>query len=67
MTPRYIQTGRLLYKSLLGGAVGGTGVTVDSGPGGNSLLAGAVVGATAERHSDHAAGEGHKDGMVVPV
>lgn len=42
-------------------------MTVHSGSGGNSLLAGAVVGAAAERHSDHAAGEGHKDGMVVTV
>lgn len=43
------------------------GATVEPGLGGNSLLAGAVVGAAAERHSDHAAGEGHEDGMVVPV
>lgn len=45
----------------------GRGATVEAGLGGNSLLAGAVVGAAAERHSDHAAGEGHEDGMVVPV
>lgn len=47
--------------------MGGREATVEAGLGGNSLLAGAVVGAAAERHSDHAAGEGHEDGMVVPV
>lgn len=34
---------------------------------GDSLFAGAVVGAAAERHTDHTAGEGHKQGMVIPV
>lgn len=34
---------------------------------GDSLPAGAVVGAAAERDSNHAAGEGHEQGVMVPV
>lgn len=33
----------------------------------DSLLAAAVVGAAAQRHADHAAGEGHEERVVIPI
>lgn len=34
---------------------------------GDSLLAGAVVGASAQRHADHTAGERHKQRVMIPI
>lgn len=34
---------------------------------GDSLLAGAVVGAAAQRHADHTAGERHEQRVVIPI
>lgn len=34
---------------------------------GHLLLAGAVVRAAAERHADHTAGEGHEQGVMIPI
>lgn len=45
-----------------------TGVPLGSGYStGDSLSAGAVVGAAAQRHADHAAGERHEHGVMVPI